>query len=297
MLKDVKKLFIYLRWIYQHSKSVIPIVLLIMLIDGITALLTVFIALISKDMVDFAVLQQYEATFRSVLILGAVILSRLGLEIVSSLLSVKAGEGLTNHIRQKIFSKMISTEWLEVSSYHSGDLVTRLTSDVSSVSGLVTSTIPDIFSLGIQLLGSFIALYYYEPQLALLAFVLGPVTVLFSRFWGKKLKHIHSKVQETESAYRSYMQESIQNLLVIKAFRQEKNSIGMMNALHQNRMKWIYKKNKLSLFASSMLTFGYWTGYFLAFGWGAVRLGMKSISFGTLTAFLQLVEQIQSPLY
>ena len=295
MIRELKKLMAYFKWIYNYSKSAFPIVLAMVLIDGVTALLSVAVALVSKEMVDQAVNQDYQALLRAVLVLGVIIIGRMGLEVISSLLSIKSGEGLTNHIRQRLFSKITHTQWAKITQYHSGDLVTRLTSDASAISSLVTDIVPNIFSLGVQLIASFAALYYFEPRLALLAFVLGPITVLFSRFWGKKLKRIQSRVQEAESAYRSYLQESIQNLLIIKAFRQEKNSVGQIDHLHHNRMKWVYKKNKLSLFASTMLALGYWAGYFLAFGWGAFGLGAKAITFGTLTAFLQLVEQIQSP--
>ncbi|HEX9063428.1 MAG TPA: ABC transporter ATP-binding protein, partial [Clostridia bacterium] len=177
----------------------------------------------------------------------------------------------------------------------SGDILTRLTSDVSSVAGGVINTMPSIIALFVQLITAFFTLFYFEPYLALLAFVLGPVTILFSRFWGRKIKKLQVKVQESESAYRSYIQEALQNLLVIKSFRLEEMSESDINALHQKRMQWIISRNKTSILASTVLGAGYWAGYFMAFAWGAMRLAQKATTFGTLAAFLQLVQQVQGP--
>jgi len=142
---------------------------------------------------------------------------------------------------------------------------------------------------------SFVTLLYYEPRLAFIAFILGPSTVLFSRIWGRRLKRLNIKVQESESLYRSYIQEAIQNFIIIKCFGLEKNSQDTLQGLHLNRMKWILKKNKTTLSADMVISMGFWAGYFLAFSWGIVRLAQKAISFGTLTAFLTLVQQIQAP--
>jgi ABC-type multidrug transport system, ATPase and permease components len=170
-----------------------------------------------------------------------------------------------------------------------------LTSDISTVANGSISVLSQLISLGVQLVAAFTTLMFLEPNLAVLAFLLAPFTVLFSRIYGKKLRGLHLKMQETESIYRSHMQEYIQNLLVIKTFNLEENSLGKVGELQKERLYWVTERSKTGATANSILSLGYWTGYFLAFGWGVIKLSKKTASFGTLTAFLQLVNQIQSP--
>jgi ABC-type multidrug transport system fused ATPase/permease subunit len=191
---------------------------------------------------------------------------------------------------------MISnTEWLYISRYHSGDILTRLTSDINRVATGVINMIPEIVSLGVQLIAAFFALFYYDMYLAIFTFILSPVTIIFSRIIGKKLKYLQTKLQESESKYRSYIQEAVENITIIKTFRLEKRSEEAIGNLHKERMKWVILRNRTGVIASSTLGLGYWAGYFLAFGWGAYRLAKKASSFGTMTAFLVLVEQVQGP--
>ena len=154
---------------------------------------------------------------------------------------------------------------MPLSAYHSGDLLTRLTSDVDNIVNSLISTLPGIIALGVQLVAAFATLLYYEPRLAFMAFILGPFTVIFSRLWGRKLKQLHIKVQESESRYRSYIQEALQNLLIIKCFQLETYSQNVLQDLHEERMVWILKRNRTNLGASTSLGFCFSGGYFMAF--------------------------------
>ncbi len=292
---DFKKLIFYMSWIYHASKSFSPSIILIIAMDAIGAITGVAVAILSKNLIDNAVKGFLSKALIYAALFGGIILLNLGIRAFSSIISVRTLETLSNSLRKRIFERYTKTEWSLVLNYHSGDVLTRLTSDVGTVASSVVDTLPSIISLGIQLVAAFATLLYYEPMLAVLAFVLGPVTVVFSRIWGRKIKHLHKKVQESESKYRSFIQEALENILIIKSFRLEKKSLDTITELHNNRLKWVTEKNKTSIIAGTALGLGYWVGYFLAFCWGAFQLSSGATSFGTLTAFLQLVSQVQGP--
>ncbi|AFV05118.1 ABC transporter ATP-binding protein [Dehalobacter sp. CF] len=285
----------FMKWIKPDVRSFLPGLLGIMLINAFGALFGVGMAITSKHMIDYAVAGELRYAGIVGAAFGGIIIINLLLGIAGSLLSVRVSEAFSNAMRQRFFNRLLQTEWLPLSGYHSGDLITRLTSDVGNITNCIVSVIPGIFALGVQLTASFVTLLYYEPRLAVIAFVLGPSTVLFSRIFGSKLKKLNIKVQESESLYRSNIQEAIQNFIIIKAFGLEKHHRDVLQGLHQNRMEWILKKNKMTLSANMIISTGFWTGYLVAFGWGIVRLSQKAISFGTLTAFLTLVQQVQAP--
>ena len=293
--REMRKLWRAMCWIKPELRPFLPGLAVILLINALGALMGVATAIASKNMVDYAVAGQLNLAGIAAGIFAGLIIMNLFMRVGESLLSVRIGESFSNVMRQRFFKRLLETEWLPLSAYHSGDLLTRLTSDVNNITGCIVNVIPGIVALGVQLVASFLTLMYYEPKLAILAFILGPSTVILSRIWGRKLKYLQVKVQESESSYRSYIQEAIQNFVIIKSFRLERHNQDALQGLHENRMKWIIERNRITLAANNVMALGYWAGYFLAFGWGAVRLAQKAISFGTVTAFLQLVQQVQMP--
>jgi len=202
VIKDIPNF----NWIAAKLKPFLGPVILIIIIDSLTSLASVAIAIVSKNIIDYAtknslgIAAQYAAMF------AGIILFRMLASAFLSVYSTNVQERFSNSLRQGIFSKLINMEWLQVSKYHSGDLLTRLTSDIGTVSSGSISIMSQIISLGVQLTAAFIALMYYDPRLAVFAFALAPVTVVFSRFYGKRIKKYHLKMQETESKYRSHIQ-------------------------------------------------------------------------------------------
>ncbi|MGE5372301.1 MAG: ABC transporter ATP-binding protein [Solirubrobacterales bacterium] len=283
------------RWILRNCHHYWPVLLLIILMGAVSSLGTVVVAVASKHMIDSAVKGDLQAMAAAAAMFGGIVLGTILINLGASLLAIRVSESMSNTIRQRIFRKLTGAEWLLLSGYHSGDLVTRLTSDVGTVTGVMVNVVPGIVSLGVQFLAAFFTLLHYEPKLAVLAFVLGPVTVLFSRIWGRKLKTIHIEVQESESRYRAYIQEALQHLLIVKTFQLEDYSQERLQTLHKNRLGLVIRRNRLNVAAGTSLGVGFWTGYLIAFSWGAYRLSQKAISFGTMTAFLQLIQQVQVP--
>lgn len=293
--KDFFQFREFVVWIKPDFKSFLPGLAIILTIKVSAALLGVALAIASKNMIDYAVAGALYSAGLAGALFGVLIVLGIMLRIGDSVLSLRVNESFANAMRQRYFQRLLETEWLPLSGYHSGDLLTRLTSDVNNVTNCIVNVIPGILALAVQLAASFAALLHYEPRLALATFVLGPSAVLFSRVWGRKLKQLNIKVQESESLFRAFIQEALQNFTVIKSFRLEKRNREVLQVLHNNRMRWISQKNRTTVSAETIISLGFWAGYFLAFGWGAFRLAQQAISFGTMTAFLTLVQQIQSP--
>ena len=291
----MKNLWETIKWLGGQVRPFIFLLSIIVIAGTVLSLCGVSMAVISKILVDAAVEGERSRAVRAAILFAVLILIKIGLRAVVSVMSARALEEMSNRMRKRLFVHFSKVVWKDFSKYHSGDVLTRMTSDVGTIAAGLVNVFPSIISLGVQLLAAFVALFIFEPLLAVLAFMLGPAAVLFSRFFGRKLKHIHIKVQEAESTYRSFMHESVQNMLIVKAFCLEKNRTDRVGELQNEKLEWVLRRSRLSAGVSSALSLGYWMGYFLAFGWGALLLAENATTFGTLTAFLQLVEQIQAP--
>ena len=285
-----------MKWLWYQIRPFTLRLLIITAIGVVLSLLTVSIAVFSKNIIDAAAGGKVNLAVKYAVMFVFVIIIQITLDGIYSALSTRTQEALANNIRLKSYEKISTASWMDYSRYHSEDILTRMTSDIGTVTNGVVNILPGIVSLGARLVAAFITLLMFEPVLAIAAFVLGPFTVLFSRFFVRKLKFMHIKIQEAESTYRAYIHEAIQNMLIIKAFNLEKAAGEKIGNLQNDRQSWIYKRSRLSAVSNSVLSFSYWAGYFLAFIWGAVRLSAGAITFGTLTAFLQLSGQIQGPI-
>ena len=216
--------------------------------------------------------------------------------IVSTLLSAVLNEKFSFGIRKQIYDKIIRSHWMDVKRYHTGDLMTRLTSDAGAIADGIIGTIPNIIILFIELLLVFITLFIYSPLLAVFALLVAPVAALVSFLLGRKLKKLQVKVQESESNYRSFLQESLANLLVVKSFANEDYSVDRLTTLREERFRWVFKRTKMSIASSTVMSMTFQLGYIVAFAYGAWQISTGQITYGTMSIFLTLVNRVQGPI-
>lgn len=292
--KDRKNQTQYAKWLLRYTKPFIPSL-------GILLLFSIFAQTLSLKMVTVNESIINKATAGHTIkagILAYVIIMLLSniLSIVASLVSVVICEKFSFGIRKQVYEKILHTCWLDITKYHTGDLMTRLTSDTEAIASGISGTLPTILTLFYQLGASFYLLYVRQPALAFSSLLIAPVAIIASAILGRKLKRLQVKVQESEAKYRSFIHESLSNIMIIKSFCDEEHSANRLTELRNERLHWILKKNRMSLATSSTINIGFQAGYILAFSWGALLLSDGSIQFGTMTVFLTLVSQIQSPL-
>ena len=292
----MKRLEQWKKWIYISIKPYILSLFLIVALGILLSISGVSFAVISKNLIDTAISKDKYLLIENLCIFVFLMILNILLEAAISILSAKTSELISNDMQQKLFKKLLNIEWLDFSKYHSADILTRMTSDVGNISNALAYEVPEILAFIVRVIAAFCTLFFFEPTLAILAFFLSPVFLLFSRLWGRKYKNIHVKAQEAESDFRSFMQERLQNIIIVKSFCVEKETVERVKKLQTIRLGWALSRNKMSSMSSAILSLGYWIGFFLAFLWGIFGIYNGRSTFGTMTAFLQLVEQIQVPL-
>ena len=212
---------------------------------------------------------------------------------VSNMFSAYLSEKFEFGMRCDIFNQVQRSIWSDLSKYHSGDIVTRLTSDVANISSGLISIIPSTITLGIRLAVSFCILLYFDPWLALFALFIAPICALCALIYRRKYRYYQIRLRESESTYRSFMQENMANIAVIKTFQQEDTNNEYLRQIRHDRMGLVMRSSRLSALMSSAMSIIYRTGYVVAFCWSAYRIARGQITYGTMTIFLSLVSQVQ----
>ncbi len=292
--KDRDNQYQYARWLMQYSRPYMGKISLMMFFDLMSTVVSLIMVALSKRIID-------NATDGNPFIIMIVVYMALmvGMQIVSitsSLLSTMLSEHFSFGIRKQIYEKIIHSHWIDVKRYHTGDLMTRLTSDAGNIADGIIGTIPSIIKLFVELILVFFTLFAYSPLLAVFALIVAPVAAVTSWWFGRKLKKLQLKVQETEASYRSFLQESLANLLIVKAFANEDYSTDRLTQLRENRFKWVFKRTKMGLISSTVMSVAFQLGYIAAFAYGAVQISAKAITYGTMSVFLTLVNRVQSPI-
>ncbi|MDT3428819.1 ABC-type bacteriocin/lantibiotic exporter with double-glycine peptidase domain [Paenibacillus forsythiae] len=284
------------RWLKQCMTGKWGALSVIILLNVILSLSGAVLAIVSKQVIDSAVQNSMRVSGIYATLFALILILQLALSSLLTLRTVKLREAMNNDLQQSFMDRLYKTEWNAAGKYHSGDLLTHLTSDIANITDGLVNTLPSILSLVAQFAAAFITLLYFDKTLALFAFLLGPVSMLVSWYIGSRLKRMQHQIQSAESRYRSLLHECVQNLLIVKTFEHEQDSLHKVQASQANRLFWILKRTRFNVAADLTMGIGYRLGFFLAFIWGAYRISTGAASFGMFTAFLQLVGQIQGPL-
>lgn len=293
-LRHPQRLIRYAKWVMEKTRPFLPSLFLLLGVEAMMVLVGFASSFISKHVVDSATAGQEFLTAFIIMIAASVVsmLVSSGISLATTLINERFSFG----IRLKVFDHIIRSDFLSLSRFHSGDLLTRLTSDAGTVATGIASAFPSLFMILFRLLMAFIILFSYSPFLALAALLLAPCGLLLSLLLGEQLKRLSVEVKESESAYRSFMQENMANITVVKTFCAEEQSRLKMSALRQRTLNATLRHMKLSVSMNICIRLLFNLGYFIAFGYCIFGLADGSISYGTMTLFLSLFSQIQQPI-
>lgn len=283
----------YLKWLLKYSRPYMWKILFLIIISSSGTFVGIGMALMSKSVIDLATAGKSIAL---ALVLYAVlmILSQ-AMTVITSLASAMMNERFCFGIRKQVYDKIIRSVWIKTEEYHTGDLMTRMTSDAGNIADGIVNVIPSVIELLIELIAVFFTLFMYSKFLAVFSLLIAPIAGLVSFLLGRKLKYLQIKVQESETNYRSFIQESLANLLIVKAFTNEDLFSDMLTELREQRFGWVWKKTKLGTAASAFMSATFELGYIAAFTYGVLQISEGRITYGTMTVFLTLVNRVQAP--
>ena len=245
--------------------------------------------------VDIASHSREGDVLAAVVVMGLLVLCSFALGVASvwvrNILGVKA----QNRMRCIMLGRILHSEWRGREAMHSGDVLNRLEQDVASVVDFVTETLPNAVSVVALFVGAFLYLFSMDKTLALLIVIMLPLFFVLSKLYMKKMRRLTRTVRESDSHVQSILQESVQNQMLVKTLEGEDAMVGRLGEQQEELRRKVVKKTAFSVFSNLTVNMGFAFGYLLAFAWSALRMSAGSLTYGGMTAFLQLVNKIQSP--
>lgn len=284
-----------LKWLWKNSKGARGQAIINTFIGLLDITCQLLWVLACKRAIDIATGESEGSIAVTGVIIGALMLTEIASRSINRWIHAVIGVEVRNKMRLKIFSRLLRGEWLHLQKHHTGDLVNRLEGDVNNITSLITETIPATLVVLVQLLASFTILFSMSPILAVSVLVALPVAMLASNFYVRKMRKLNREVRDSDSRIQEVLQESLQHKALIKALEQNDSTEEQLTNLQKKLQGQIRNRTKFSLGAYSFTQLGFATGYLIAFIWGVQGLATGIVSFGSLSAYLQLVGLIQRP--
>ena len=284
------------RWMWKASagsRKMIALATLIGIVDVALGLLFVWLC---KQTIDVATGNESGSLTTYGIWMCVVMLCEIGIRALSSWIANTMGVRNRNQLRMHLFSRLMQGEWHGLEQHHSGDVLNRLINDINTVSGLITDTSSQLIITIVQLVASFIFLFSMDPSLAIISVLIMPVFLLFSRFYVKHMRRMTKDVRESDSRIHATMQESLQNKMVIKTLEHDQEILNKLDGLQDVLEKQVLRRTRFSIGSRTFVSVGFSAGYLTAFLWGAYHIAIGKITFGIMTAFLQLVGRVQRPI-
>lgn len=229
-----------------------------------------------------------------VLLVGIMAL-QLALGYLGRWIAALMGVEAQNRMQRHIFDHLLRSEWHGREKRHSGDVLNRLVSDSQTVVSVVTDTVPQAFAVLVRLVCAFFFLFSMDATLAISVTVILPVFILLSRLYIRRMRAITREVRQTDSRIQSSLQESVQHRLVLKTLERVPLLVSSLSELQATLRGQVRHRTLFSSTSNLILNVGFGGAYLFTFLWSVNRLAEGTITFGMMTAFIQLCGQIQGP--
>lgn len=285
-----------IKWLWNVSKGYRRFMFLNALLGIIHILLSFSFIFICKRLVDIATGETKGSLQLFMGMMVGCLLLQLLFAILNSRLTTLNGVWCSNTMQHQLFSKLMENRWTGKEAFHTGDAINRLEQDVRTVTDLLCKTIPSVLVTGLQLIIAFFFLLSMAPTLAWILLSIMPAAILLSKVYIKKMRRINKELRQTDSDVQSLMQENLQHRITIQSLEHTPRVIQALYKLQSQLKMQMMKRTDLSLFSRGLIQLGFSAGYSVSFLWGIFGLQSGTVTYGMMTAFLQLVGQIQRPM-
>jgi len=283
-----------LRWLLGRVKRRLPMILLLTIVNAGSAVLSVSFALGTREVINGA-MAGWDAFLRACILQATLIVSLLIISTVNRYLTPRLTDELDRDWKKRLLHGLLQGEYAAVSKYHSGELINRLNNDVRVLDDGIVTAIPSLVSLLVRLVTAMITLFALEPLFTLAIVALGILAVVVTGFVRRGLKVLYKLVSQSEGKVLSFLQESLEKLLVVQAMDLGDQVEERASELLQERYVLQRRRRRVSLAAHSGISVMFYLCGFATLVWCSYCLLQKTMDFGTLTAVTQLVNQLQAP--
>ena len=287
----------YIAWLWRGTEGV-RVNIVIRILAGTARVVCGFLMIwLSKRFIDETIRTgTQDDIVQMILFLVLSVVGTIVLRLLYYYMTAAATVKKTNALRLFYFGTLFRRKLFDVHELHSGDVSSRLSKDIETVSSSIIDTIPQMAVTGIQLVGAFLLMRWFDARLAWALLLLTPVLIVVGKLISRRLRNMTLEIREGESRIQMQVQEGVEYNAVLRSLESE-NWVLERLGLKQNKLENdVMRRTRFTAVARFAIGSAFGLGYLLAFIWGGLGLREGTITFGVMTSFLQLVGQIQHPI-
>ncbi len=297
-LRKIKKLFhspglsAVIRW----SKPVHLKVLLVCLLTAVTTVCSLFFTLATRGLVDGAVSSDMGMLRRYAVLLGIIILIQHALSAGRALLRTHASAELQESMQGMLIHELLSRDYAAIKGYHSGELVNRVFSDLSVIKNGVMNILPNFISILVSFVGAAAILISMDWHFVILMAAGGLLGLGLVLLFRNPMKKRHKRMQEAEGALHAHVQETLENIRLIKSSVSEKRAAGVISDFQRKLKEEQIRQGMFSFRMNDSMGLVFDLSWLVCMIWGCTNIFRGNLTYGSLAAMLQLIGRIQAPI-
>lgn len=284
-----------LRWIWNTTGKIKMSVLALLLVQVVQGASAVCSAWLLRNVINEAVDHSKDGFTRAVLMFLGITIVQLTAAAFNRYLQEHTKSAVENRFKKQLFSSLMNRNYEDVTAVHSGEWMNRLTSDTVVIAEGVTVIVPEVCGMAVKLIGALLSIVILIPGFALFIIPGGILLFVLTYSFRKVLKKLHKSIQESDGRLRIFMSERLSSLMMVKIFTREADTLLQADERMNDHRNARMTRNRFSNICN--------TGFGIimrgAYAAGAVYCGNGILhgvmNYGTFTATLQLINQVQSP--
>ena len=282
------------KWIWGYTKRYRRAVWFYTILGVASSTLGLVSAVASKYSIDIITGYDSDHLWFIVTVMVASALVGLLLRSVTSRISTKISLRVNNDIQAQVFDRLLGADWRSLNAFASGDLLSRLSTDVGSVSSSAIRWLPDLIVTAYTFAATLAVILHYDWVMALLALASAPFLLLTSRRLIRGMRTHQQEVRQVGSRLMSYETETLHNLDAIKGF----GITGRYGRGFRRRQEEFRRAsldyNLFSIRTEILLPLLGSAVQMAAFGYCLYLLWSGKILYGTMTLFLSQGAKLSS---
>lgn len=282
-------------WIAKQIRRRIPAIFLLTAAQVGNALFSVLFALGSRGVIDSAVAGDRQAFSRACMYQLGIIAGIVICLTVVRHLRERLRADLERDWKRNLLHGLLHGDYASVSAYHSGELLNRLDNDVNKVNDGVLTIVPSAAAMVTRLAAAVVVLGVLDARFTGIILALGVVVVVATGFMRRRLKELNKRVSESDGKVSGFLQEVMEKLLMVQAMDVSAEVENRADGLLNERYGIQRRRKNVSLLTNTGISVLFYGAGFLALVWCSGKLLRGQMSFGSLTAVIQLVSQLQAP--
>lgn len=291
----------YIRWFLSVARPYRLRLAVTMLCHILIAGCAIGFVFVSKKLVDIAVsVLSGKQTEDAILIWASamvvIVLVRVLLNALRTYLQTTTEIKLKNRLRKRLFSILLHLRNDGGSRHHSGDVLNRLQEDVRVVSSAFAVSLPNIIGTALQFAAAFVFLLILDVRLAVVIVIVVPLGIIVGKYITSRVRNLTLDIRKSDSQVQAHLQESIQHLSVLQSLEHTDASSAALDGLQGHLYGNELRRTRFSIISRGLMAIALQAGNVIAFLWGVVGISQGTVTYGMMTAFLQLIAQIQRPL-